>query len=272
MMNNTDGPDRAHLARRLTLLLFPPLLLVLVGCGGPAPAGNSALAPADDTGMGNAGEVEEEMEEMSGDTLDKMGDDMASSGAMEGDEMMGEEEMAAEKTADDDMAGDEMATEAAAGDDMAGDMDEGMGERPAWQLLPLSNARTGETFTLADFEGLRVFVEPMATWCSNCRQQLENVRAAKRMAPDDAVFVALSVETSLTAGQLASYADAAGFDWLFAVMTPEMLTALVEELGRPVSNPPATPHFVIGSDGSWTELVTGIASPEAIVALIEAAP
>jgi hypothetical protein len=36
--------------------------------------------------------------------------------------------------------------------------------RPDWLTLPLTNARTGETFTLADFAGKTVFVHPMATW------------------------------------------------------------------------------------------------------------
>lgn len=42
-------------------------------------------------------------------------------------------------------------------------------DRPAWFSLPLTDARTGETFTLGDFSGQLVFVEPMATWCANCR-------------------------------------------------------------------------------------------------------
>ena len=38
---------------------------------------------------------------------------------------------------------------------------------------------TDQTFTLADFAGKTVYVEPMATWCTNCRQQLGNVTEAK---------------------------------------------------------------------------------------------
>ena len=43
---------------------------------------------------------------------------------------------------------------------------------PTWQTLPLTNARTGETFTFADFAGKTVFVEPMATWCTNVTTQV----------------------------------------------------------------------------------------------------
>lgn len=143
--------------------------------------------------------------------------------------------------------------------------------RPAWQQIALIDARSGSTFTLADFAGKTVFVEPFATWCSNCRQQLGNVQAAKAGLGEDVVFVALSVEPNIGADALARYADDAGFDWIFAAMPPELLQALAAQFGQTIANPPATPHFLIRPDGSTTDLVTGIESPDAIKAQIEAA-
>lgn len=143
-------------------------------------------------------------------------------------------------------------------------------ERPSWQTVPIVNARTGETFTFADFAGQTVFVEPMATWCTNCRQQLGNVRSAREQLGDNVVFIALSVETNISAADLAAYADDNGFDWHFAVMTPDLLTELVNTFGRTISNPPSTPHFIIRPDGTPTSLVTGIESAAQIVAQIQA--
>lgn len=143
--------------------------------------------------------------------------------------------------------------------------------RPAWQQIALIDARSGSSFTLADFAGKTVFVEPFATWCSNCRQQLENVQAAKATLGEDVVFVVLSVEPNIGVDALARYADDAGFDMTFAAMPPELLQALAAQFGQTVANPPATPHFVIRPDGSTTDLVTGIESPEAIQAQIDAA-
>ncbi|MGB3716407.1 MAG: redoxin family protein [Candidatus Promineifilaceae bacterium] len=146
------------------------------------------------------------------------------------------------------------------------------GNRPAWQQLALTNARTGESFTLADFEGKTVFVEPMATWCSNCRRQLNNVREASyQLAGDDVVLVALSVETNIDDATLADYANSQGFDWLFAVITPELLGELADEFGRAIANPPATPHFIIRADGTSTDLVTGIEPAAQILSQIAAA-
>ena len=143
---------------------------------------------------------------------------------------------------------------------------------PAWQQLPITNARTGDSFTLGDFSGKTVFVEPMATWCGNCRRQLTNVREAReQLASDEVVFVALSVETNIDAAQLASYADGEGFEWLFAVLSPELLRELAGEFGQTITNPPSTPHFVIRPDGTTTELVTGIEPAGDILAQITAA-
>lgn len=141
----------------------------------------------------------------------------------------------------------------------------------AWATLPLVNARTGETFTLADLSGKTLFVEPMATWCTNCRRQLTNVREAQAQLGDNVVFIALSVETNLTPADLAQYADKEGFDWLFAVMSPEILRELSAEFGQTIANPPSTPHFLILPDGSTTDLVTGIEPASDLVQRIQAA-
>jgi thiol-disulfide isomerase/thioredoxin len=144
-------------------------------------------------------------------------------------------------------------------------------ERPSWQLLPLTNAQTGESFTLADFAGKTVFVEPFATWCTNCRQQLTYVNEVRANFGEDVVFIALSVEPNIGNEALAQYASEQGFDLLFAAMSPDLLRELVALHGQTITNPPATPHFIIRADGSTTELTTGIESPEAITSLIQSA-
>lgn len=139
----------------------------------------------------------------------------------------------------------------------------------SWRDLPLTDAKTGETFSLGDFAGETVYVEPMATWCANCRQQLGNVREAKEQLGDEVTFVALSVETTLGAEDLARYAEDQGFDFTFAVMTPEVLRALAAEFGQSITSPPSTPHFVIRPDGTTSELLTGFSTPDEIVAAVQ---
>ena len=134
-----------------------------------------------------------------------------------------------------------------------------------WQQIELYDA-DGEAFALADLVGRPVFVENFATWCGNCRRQLGDTNRAAQRAGDDAVFVALSVETDLDAADMADYAAEQGFDHIrFAVMSPEMLAAVKDAFGTKALNPPSTPHVAVAADGTVGEMVTGFDSPETIL-------
>ncbi len=140
-------------------------------------------------------------------------------------------------------------------------------ERPAWQTIELVDARTGETFTFADFEGKTVYVEPMATWCTNCRAQMRQVIPVfEQLDSDEYVFVSLSVAENVSDEVLATYADEQGFNWTFAVTPPTMLAALTEQFGRAVTTPPSTPHFFIEPDGTFSDLLTGSESTDDLLA------
>jgi cytochrome oxidase Cu insertion factor (SCO1/SenC/PrrC family) len=234
---------------RFFSMLVCSLLLVLAACG-PAPVAAPAAEEASDTVAEEAPAAEATATD--GEMVEEMAEPMVDEAAAD----------VTEEVAEDAAAAEQAATEAAT---------EPAQERPAWQQIALMDARTGEEFTLADYADKTVFVEPMATWCTNCRRQLENVRAARDQLGEDVVFIAISVETNLTSEQLAQYADSAGFDWRFAVATPEVLQELVGAFGQSITNPPSTPHFIIRADGSTTELATGIKSPEQIIAQISAA-
>ncbi|MEO8394837.1 MAG: hypothetical protein ABI700_17715, partial [Chloroflexota bacterium] len=68
-------------------------------------------------------------------------------------------------------------------------------DRPAWMSTVLTNAETGATFMLGDFPEKTVYIELMATWCTNCRQQQGYVRdILDKMSADNYVFISLSVE------------------------------------------------------------------------------
>ncbi len=252
--------------KNLKLYLWLFLALVLVACGGT----ETAVEP----GTAETAASEEMMDE-------SMDDEEMTDESMDDAEMMDGEEMT-DESMEDDMA----MTEHEEGmaeleetmeemDDMTEEMDEemAMSNAPAWMSIALTDVRTGETFTLADFAGKTVFVEPMATWCTNCRQQLGNVAAAKAQLGDseDVVFVSLSVETNIGNGDLANYTEETGFDWVFAVATPEMLISLADTFGQTITNPPSTPHFIIRPDGSTTDLATGYEGPEELLQNIEAA-
>ena len=139
-----------------------------------------------------------------------------------------------------------------------------------WQTITLTDARTGETFTVDDFLGCTVFVGTMATWCPSCGTQLNYVAtAAKELDPSQFVFVAISVETEISDDDLARYADDAAFDWLFSVATPDALKAIVDEFGREAILPPSVPHVIVEPDGTYDDLRTGYSKPDEIVSLMK---
>lgn len=143
---------------------------------------------------------------------------------------------------------------------------------PEWTDLQLVNARTGETFTLADFAGKTVFVEPMATWCTNCRAQQGHVSVAMdSLNNGDFVFISLSVGENVSNDTLANYAINNNFPQVFAVATDELTVALIENFGFSVTTPPSTPHFTISPTGTVSDLSTGIHRPDALIEEMTAA-
>jgi thiol-disulfide isomerase/thioredoxin len=141
-------------------------------------------------------------------------------------------------------------------------------ELAEWQQIEVTDTE-GETFTVADLAGRPVFVENFATWCSNCRSQLEDTQAAAEAAGDDAVFLALSVETELDADDMTEYQQDNGFTAIrFAVMSPEMLAAMDAAFGTTALNPPSTPKVAVAADGTAGELVTGPESTDEILATL----
>ncbi|MGH2616628.1 MAG: SCO family protein, partial [Thermomicrobiales bacterium] len=139
-------------------------------------------------------------------------------------------------------------------------------EVPAWLTAELTDACSGETFALTDFAGKTLLVETMATWCRECHAQLTRLSQAAAQIPDaqreDIVLVALSLETELPPDDLAAYAVANEFPFVFAVLPVEMVRALAADFGQVVTVPPSTPHVIIAPDGTIGELRTGPTSPE----------
>lgn len=246
------------------LLLLALLLAACNAAGGAEPD----TAVSQTTTETTRAEQEDDMAgEMADPHDDTMMEEEESEEPMADDAMMEEKE--GEDAVSDDAMMEEKEDEAMMDDDME---DAAMMPKPTWQTITLTDVRSGQTFTLADFAGKTVFVEPMATWCSNCRQQLGNVAAARsQLSAEEVVFVALSVETNISDADLADYTEQTGFDWMFAVAAPELLQELAATFGTSVVNPPATPHFIIRPDGSYTDLVTGIESPDAIISQLQEA-
>jgi thiol-disulfide isomerase/thioredoxin len=135
-----------------------------------------------------------------------------------------------------------------------------------WRESPLVGVRTGETFTLGDFAGRTVFVQMMGTLCAPCRTAQQTLREVRsQLAGEDHVFISLDVETGAGNDTLSQYAENEGFDWLFAVASPEMMAALTREFGRAVVDLPSTPYLIIYPDGTTSPLHTRLQTVEHLI-------
>jgi hypothetical protein len=124
--------------------------------------------------------------------------------------------------------------------------------------MELTDVRTGEPFTLAELaaEDGPVLLEPMAIWCSSCRSQQNEVRAAHETGAFTSV--SLDVDLSEAPEDLAAYAEREGWDWRFAMADAELYRLLQDRFGTAATNPPSTPLIIIETDGTVRALAFGV--------------
>lgn len=144
-------------------------------------------------------------------------------------------------------------------------------ETPAWFSASLTDARTGQTFSINDFKGKVVLVETMAIWCSNCLKQQEQVKALHEQlaARDDFVSIGLDIDPNETTTALKSYVENKGFDWLYAVPSADVSREIASLYGAQFLNPPSTPIVVIDRHGDAHPLPFGIKNSDELMQAIQ---
>ena len=152
-------------------------------------------------------------------------------------------------------------------------MDEpaGMMEAPDWFGASLTDARTGQAFSINDFQGKVVLVETMAIWCTNCLKQQGQVKALHEQlgARDDFVSIGLDIDPNEKIDALKVYVENKGFDWLYAVPTKDVSREIASLYGDQFLNPPSTPIVVIDRHGEAHPLPFGIKSADDLMQAIQ---
>ena len=134
-----------------------------------------------------------------------------------------------------------------------------------WLGTPMTNAVTGQEFTVGDYQGKVVLVETMAVWCSKCRSQQEQIRQLHQDLGDrkaDLVSISLDIDPNEDAQYLAAFVAQTGFDWIYAVAPAELSRTLGLTYGNQFLNPPSTPFLIIDRHGGAHPLPFGIKSAE----------
>jgi cytochrome oxidase Cu insertion factor (SCO1/SenC/PrrC family) len=157
------------------------------------------------------------------------------------------------------MMDDEMGEDA-----MMADADDTMMEDammlPAWLTSELVEARTGESFQIADYQGKVVLVETLAMWCSNCLKQQGQVAALHDLLGqrDDFISLGLDIDPNEDRAALKRYIEDRGFGWQYAIAPVEVAREIGQIYGDQFLNPPSTPMLIIDRDGQVHPLPFGI--------------
>ena len=170
----------------------------------------------------------------------------------------------------DAMMDDEMPASDEMTDEMTDETAEMM-EGPAWFNAALTDARTGQTFTVNDFKGKVVLVETMAMWCSNCLKQQTQVKVLHEAlgVRDDFVSIGLDIDPNENVDALKSYVEDQGFDWYYAVSPADVSREIASLYGDQFLNPPSTPIVVIDRHGNAHTLPFGIKSADDLLQAIQ---
>jgi cytochrome oxidase Cu insertion factor (SCO1/SenC/PrrC family) len=275
-------------SRRITMktkqMLFALLIvtaLALSACSQAAtpqstPAQDTTAAqamdekPADDAMMDEKPADDAMMDEKP--AADAMMDEKPADDAMM-DEKPADDAMMDEKPADDAMMDEKPADDAMMDEKPADDamMDDPMVELPAWFNATLTDVNRGQPFTIAGYQGKVVLVETLAVWCSNCLKQQREVLALHEALGerDDFVSVGIDIDLNESAEQLKDHAGRNGFDWVYAIATPEVARAISDLYGVNFLNPPSTPMLIIDRHGQAHPLPFGIKSASDLQAALE---
>jgi cytochrome oxidase Cu insertion factor (SCO1/SenC/PrrC family) len=142
---------------------------------------------------------------------------------------------------------------------------------PGFFSVALTDIASGTGFTLADFKGRVILLEPFAQWCPTClAQQREVVRLHQLLGErDDFVSVGLDIDPNEDAAMLREYLSRHGFDWLYAVAPAHVSSEIGELYGSQYLNPPSAPMLVIDRHGVVHPLEAGRKSAETILAVVE---
>lgn len=143
-------------------------------------------------------------------------------------------------------------------------------ERPEWFDMELTDAQTGEVFTVNDYAGKVILLETMAMWCPNCIVQANEVRNLHELLGDPEDFISISLDVDLNEDQasLKEYAAGYGFDWHFVVAPLLVARALGNLYTAQYLNPPLSPMMIIDRDGNVYHLEYGLKEAETLQKIV----
>lgn len=165
---------------------------------------------------------------------------------------------------------DSDATPVAAPDGLA--TDAASADTAAWLDVELTDAATGEVFTLASLSGEVVALEPMAIWCANCQHQQDNVRSVYDEVQDAGIrYISVGVDPNEDPKSLARYAERREYDWTFTQASTDFARQLADVFGPQILSPPSTPLILLDANGDVVVQTFGPHGPDELLEVLSEA-
>lgn len=128
-----------------------------------------------------------------------------------------------------------------------------------WRTTELTDVRTGETFTVDQFDK-PVILESFAVWCPTCTRQQKEIRELHQDIGDDAISISLDTDPNEDRQKVLDHITANNFDWYYAVAPKEVTQSLIDEFGFSVANAPSAPVVIIDENKNARLLKSGVKS------------
>jgi hypothetical protein len=147
-----------------------------------------------------------------------------------------------------------------------------MMEAPVWFGASFKDVRSGEVFTIHDFEGKVILVETMAVWCPTCYRQQQEIKALHELLGmrEDFVSISLDIDPNEDEAVLARYTEQNNeFDWYYVVAGSDIAREIGNIYGDQFLNPPSAPVLVVDRRGEAHPLPFGLKSAEDLMKMIQ---
>lgn len=155
------------------------------------------------------------------------------------------------------------------GDAMMAETPDAMMEAPEWFSTPLTDVRTGSSFTINDFKGKVVIVQNAATGCTACLEQAKQIQALGEMQGSEVVIVGLDGSGQDGAAALKTYAEENGFDGSFAIAPQAVIEAINSLYGADFFQETTPTILVIDAEGKVHPLEAGMMNADELKEAIE---
>ncbi|PWR73532.1 redoxin domain-containing protein [Methanospirillum stamsii] len=103
----------------------------------------------------------------------------------------------------------------------------------AWLSSSLTNAATGERFSLMDLaqKGKPVIIHSFAVWCPGCSMQLLESTKLQTAYPDDYIVVALDIDPNENTEKVKRHQESNNFKGIFTAAPTDVTRSLVNAYG-----------------------------------------